>query len=535
MKPGLFWKLIVMFALLAPAAFSEENESINESLAVNSATVAITSVLDRFNLGEMMPLSFSVIPSESDDALVKASLICPQKELLYFVFPAALEGGKKSEFTAPPLQAFSEGVCSIRVDVESLKGDFIAGVSSNEFLISNLLTLSFDTDKSAAKPGEGILVTGNAKRQHSAISKGGLRVSFQDMIYTASLEGSDFSYTLTLGNSIKSGPHTLLITVNDSFGNTHTEGKDITVLPVLTTLEQALNKKAFKPRETLEVTPALYDQANDTMAGDVNISLSLIRFLLSDISLFSATIPSETAYAYLFNQSLAPGPYSLRTASGVLVKEENITILPTYEVEADIRGNTVIVRNIGNMFYNNKTVIYLEKGNESFVLNKKVKLDVGEEASFNLSEELPQGNYTVVVTKEVIVEKIVEKPAEQTAPAETASAPGVGDAGGIAEIPGNSSDNAILASSSIEITEDQRPFMTRTLQGLGDLTGRVVAESSRAMKSPVTSAALFSVILAGILTFIWRDSISNAYRKFREKNKPLASNDKEPIIVRKEE
>ncbi|MBI2138047.1 hypothetical protein HYU13_00525 [Candidatus Woesearchaeota archaeon] len=509
---GFFVLSLALSLALAPLSFADENETIiNQTLP--SGLITITSGLDRFNLGETIPLAFTLNLDMEAETLVRVVLACPGRELLYYVSPQRMERGMIYAIDAPPVRALDEGICVERISVESLDGNTLALHTSKEFIVSSLLNLSVTADKSQVEPGSFIKISGTVSRQHSPVDKATVAIEFQESQFTTQIEDSAFSFDLQVEGNSKSGVHPLIVKVNDSFGNSHAAGKDILVVQIPASLEPGISQAALKANEVLKVSPMVFDQAHDQVGSEVNITLVKGRFLLSDITLWKTSVVSGSAAEFLVNVSIKPDTYSLSVQSGSLLRESNITVVPTAEISSQIVGNAVIIKNIGNIPYNNKTTIYLDKGNGSIVLSKKVQLEVGEDVSFNLSEEVPPGNYTVVVTKEVIIEKIVEKLVEANAaqPSPAESPPAIT----VAEISGN--DTAVLAAKAIEIPVDERNFFKKVFQGMGDFTGNVVGIGNNAIKSPATSIVLMVLILGGILAFIWRIELRAFSQKIKEK------------------
>ncbi len=484
------------------------------SLPFSYASIEITSQLNgEYNLGDDIPLSLKIVPDETANALLKSTLRCTNTEVLYYLVPVNLEQGEEVNMDIPAIKAFSEGLCNIRINVDSLEGHDIEGITSDDFLVSASLELSFTLDKTDVLPGDKIKIEGTATKGGGNIEDGSIIIVFGDKEEQIELSGDEFSYDLELDDNIKSGEHVITVEVNDSYENFNEKSMTINVYAVPTKLEFQLNKKEFKPKETLQLTVQLLDQADGVIVKNIDVSLLKERILLGDIVLFDEEIESNEEFDFTFGYNTTPNEYVLKAVFDDLEKEEVIEILPHSEIEMRLEGGIVFIKNIGNVEYNNKTTLILEEGDKTYLINKKIKLDVGEETTIDLSKELPSGTYTVTlpgetvtITEERIVEKTVEKIVEKEVPR-------------YIERESEEAEEDIISEKEINVVEnveieDNRPFYKK---GLGFITGGFVAGAGLLLNRPKFASFFMIAIILFIIYYFNRKRFKKIIEKIREK------------------
>ncbi len=496
---------------------------------VTVASPAISAGFGKYNLGEPIIGKLSIAPKANEDAVIKVFLNCPQRELLYFAQPLRLDANQTAEIALPPVRARDTGDCALRLSLEDLEGNLIEAASSPPFPIVSELSLTLSLSKSEARAGEIIAVTGTAKKLNSAMEKGSITITYQDIVYQSPLEKADFSYDLVLGSKPKSGSHQIRLAVNDSYGNRGEAETGITIASVPTTLKFDVLQKAYNPLEKLRFVVDLLDQAGDRISATTNTSLIQSKLFGDDVSIFQLPIASNAYFEHIFSSNTPPGDYALKSRFEALEAEETITILPVAKIISSISGEIVTIKNDGNVEYRNKTIIYLEKENETIYLEKTISLAVGEEMQVNLSKEVPPGNYEVSV-----LEKVEQEPAQQPSPqgpdqqqnGQPASATGMVVAGETQKEIINR--EKVLARSSVGISSDQRSLPRKIIQGVTQITGKVVAATGRIVASFKFAIVWLLLMVIGGLMFYWRDDISQGWNEVKWNWKRKSGSSKGP-------
>lgn len=487
-------------------------------LPITYASIQITTPLEnQYNLGDKIPLSINIIPDKTTNALIKLTLKCTNKETLYYIAPIDLKKNKELNVEAPPINAFSEGLCNIKINLESLEGENLDGITSKEFTVLNRLDLFFALDKIELFPGDTIRIEGTATKKGKKIEDGSITLILDNKQKQINLDDTKFIYELKLDENIQSGEHNIIVKVNDSYGNFNEESKVIEIKAIPKTLEFNLNKHEFKPKEILQLKVNLLDQANDSIKGNLDLKLFKEKSLFKDeIIIFNTQIESNKEFIFTFNYSTLPYDYTLKTTFGDLKKEEIINIVPYSMIEMNLNGETVIIKNLGNVEYNNETTIILEKENKKYIINKKIKLDVGEETVIDLSKEVPSGNYTVTlpqqtITEERIIEKTVEKVIQKEVPKYIEKEKDENET--TQEEIVESKEEPTNLIKNIEI-EDNRPFYKK---GFSWITGGVIAGAGLLLSRPKLASFTMIITLLSIIGYYNRKRIEKIIEKIRKK------------------
>ncbi|MBU0627679.1 MAG: hypothetical protein KKC75_00685 [Nanoarchaeota archaeon] len=366
-------------------------------LPIALASVEVTSKLNReYNLGEDISLSVKIVSDKSANALVKCTLRCDDKDMLYYISPITVEKDIEINIDIPPIKTFSEGQCKIMAEAETLERDSLGRVYSDEFFISSDLEIIFTVDETSVLPGDTIKIDGTVTQHNEKVEKGNVFIVLDGKKEEAELKGGEFSYSIKLAMEIQSGEHKISILANDKYGNANEQKAVINVNAVPTLLDYGLNAKEFSPIDEFQINARILDQGGDLINDNIGIKLYKQKTLFGkEIILFDTGAESGKSFSFTFAPDTAPDNYKLKLTYGDLDKEDIITILPYSKIEIKLEGNTLFVKNTGNIDYNNKTNIMLEKDSETYVLEKRIKLKVGEETTIDLTKDLPAGTYSI--------------------------------------------------------------------------------------------------------------------------------------------
>jgi hypothetical protein len=378
-------------------------------LPISYASVDILDLSNSYNLGESISVNVDIMPRESGDFLVKLILKCTDKEVLYYAAPVELEESKKTEIEAPAIKAFSDGLCNIKANIESIDGSNIDGTTSKEFDVSDNLDMSFSLDKLNVLPGEEVRLDGVVNK-NGVIKAGKLTIRWNGKKAQMDLTKNSFEYDIKLDENIKSGEHKITVEVEDSYGNSNEDSKSIYVTAVPDSINMILNQDKFTPDEKMILNVELLDQAGDTMNGNVNVRLYKKKTLLKDeIILFDTNIKANEDSGFSFSYNTAPDDYFLLSKAGDLSLEAKISILPNPKVNVSIEDGFAVIKNTGNVIFKDKITIKLEGGEASYLVDKKVNLDVDEGAKIDISKHILDGDYDISLVPNKDEDKILDK------------------------------------------------------------------------------------------------------------------------------
>ena len=202
-----------------------------------------------------------------------------------------------------------------------------------------------------------------------------------------------FISNFTLSSNTKSGKYLARIRVyeKDSKNEITNEGETeyyFTITQLPTSLEIVFENSEVEPGEVVKIKPLLRDQAGDKITSTANI---IIKNKKGEI-LLEKDQPIEEFLDFPTEKGQTPEEFSVFANSGLLNCEEKFLIKEHQEVEATLINKTLIIKNIGNVFYNKTAIVKI--GEEIKEIN--LSLDIGNEESFVLSA--PDGEYDIEVS-----------------------------------------------------------------------------------------------------------------------------------------
>ena len=143
--------------------------------------------------------------------------------------------------------------------------------------------------------------------------------------------------------------------------------------------------------------------------------------------------------------------------------------------------NFVHIENAGNIDYDGETTIILEKDNKKYLINKKIDLKPGEKVTIDLSKEVPQGTYDIILPEDAISESNTNQ------------------SGNAPEVAEN-----VIKNVSID---DNRPLLKKTADGMSAVTGAVISTAGYIASKPALAATILILIILGTVARYSKDAI----------------------------
>lgn len=377
--------ILIVFFLILPIAFAE---------------VSVKQDLNNYNLGDKISVSASAIEDDDLDGFFKATLECTNYLMQYFVTPISLEKNFRTVIDVPALTVIKDmlGTCKIKAAINSLKGvnESTDEKYTDEFKVKN--ELNVNCESAEAIPNKEFEISCIARKISLELVKNGVaKLTYMNNEYMANIEEGIFSFIIFIQGNTRSGMKKTTVDIEDGKGNYGNLIFEFNVKAIPTKLEIEINKEIFKPEEKLEITPALYDHVNDL----INTTISLELIDPNDRELISEGVSSSESINYVFDTFALPGNYKIIGYSEGLTQEVIVAVESVSKLEMTYNNEIVLVKNTGNILYDGKTTIVLEdeKG-EKFLIEKKLKLEPGQEEEIELSKEVPHGNYNVILPEE---------------------------------------------------------------------------------------------------------------------------------------
>ncbi len=441
------------------------------------ADITINTDQGVYNLGNRVKASASILHDKNFEGLFKLTLSCDNYNLQYFLTPVSLESNFRTSIAVPEIIATSSmlGNCNIIGNLATNDNKIIDEESSNSFNATDQLNVLPVKSKITSLPGDNALITGvvNNAFGHN-ILKASTKVILDNGSYEIDTIDGIFNLTLKLPNNIKSGKHTIEIYTSDSKGNSGGSSVEleITVIPSYIKLE--LSRDIFLPGSTMEILASLYDQANEL----VNDTLGLELTSPTGDKVFTKVVRSNEKINYEFSQYSGPGIYYLVSTYNSLETEARINITEVKDVKIKYENETVLIENTGNIPFIEELTFILESELKKYPITKEVSVEPGKLLRIDMSKEVPQGVYDIIVP---IINETVQNIVDSSEEILSAQ---------LLE-----HENVLAANVTIH---DNRPAYKKVASGLASISGALVGAEGVLTKSPLTAP----MILVGIILIL---------------------------------
>ena len=212
------------------------------------------------------------------------------------------------------------------------------------------------------------------------------------LFYGKVVEG-DFSINIVLVEDTPAGNYRIDVRAyeQDSLGKVLSEGvamASLGISQILTNIDIALGVAEIDPMESFNFKPMLLDQTGNSIYDEVSV-------VIKDKELnrmFEQIVDSGETIEYLIPSNLTSDYYDIEARSGEISFLKKFFVREKAIVKFELRNNTLIVTNIGNIPY--KKDIQIDLNGKSFI--KKVDLELQGLQEFKLSGSV--GSYEVKIS-----------------------------------------------------------------------------------------------------------------------------------------
>jgi hypothetical protein len=369
-----------------------------------SANVELTNSVNAvYNLGEIVKLNIQVSADEDISDSFSVNLICGLKNIeVYKEFTSMLVGDvRNKEILIPLIDSFidnARGDCSIEYSLGDKTGDLV-----DNFEISDVIILDLEINQAEFVPGENLAFQGNVQKKNGKDVSGTIEVvvkgvSQSDLTSSASVSGSSFSLELFVPSNFKSGEHIVEFYVyeKDAKGVISNKGNllsNVLISQIPTNLEVLLDDDRIEPGTNLRGKTILRDQTGEKISAPAYIGIK--NYLGEIVKKIEERTDVDFEYFIALNESPKEGVVSVYSEG--LTQKVEFKILEKPLVDVQLVNNSLIVTNIGNVYYNQSVLVKIGEDNVSF----NPDLGIGQVKKFILTA--PKGEY------EVIVEGVSEK------------------------------------------------------------------------------------------------------------------------------
>jgi len=257
------------------------------------------------------------------------------------------------------------------------------------FRVSGLLQVQLDVGERYL-PGQRIVVAGTVRPELGGPMQNVRATVYVDGYpFNAEVRNGRFSHDFTLQKAIMSGTHEVQVQIVDEVGNAGDAGALFTVTPVPTTLTLKVDREMAKPGEDITIAPELLDQGGQPLMLAVNTIVTDPK----KVKVLDSESVTGKDVAVRLDEYAVPGAYQVLARSEGLSAQAEFRVAIREGLDIAQEGSIITVHNTGNVAF--KDAVELTAAETS--IRKKLSLAPDEKAVIDLSQELPEGTYAVVV------------------------------------------------------------------------------------------------------------------------------------------
>lgn len=361
-----------------------------------------------YNLGDKISIGGGILVKEKVYGGLNINLVCGEAVIPVYFSLADLIADETYDFLEEiPVRENMLGDCYFWIRLNDDTG-LIFEKTSEKIHVKKELGIDANVDSLYKYPGEIIKLDGDVKKSNGLeLEKGNLSIILDDKRYYSRVIDGEFFYDLTLDDNIKSGKHDLIIIVDDGKGNEGKANFEVMINAVPKELKIELDSKTLKPKDVLNLKVLIYDQGGDLVSKGV--SVDLINSL-GELE-YSVNKKSEEEIEFKLPDFALPGTWKIKVGSGDLNKEEEFYVEEIIDKEIHFEGDVLVVRNIGNVDYNDEIEINLNSDGRDYSIVKKTSLKPNQTILIDLTKEIPAGSYEIsvkgypAITGTVVLEK----------------------------------------------------------------------------------------------------------------------------------
>lgn len=350
-----------------------------------------------YNLGDVINVPVRIETSADVAGSLNMDLICNGAAINFYKDGVNLVAGAEKKFNSSlvlvdKIIGGKRGICKIKI---MLNGDYVL---SNEFKISDSLSITGNLQKTEFSPKEFALITGKVTKENEENLNGFIEASIEtsntngNITQFGIVTNGIFSLNISLPDNLKGGNYLVKIKAfeKDSDGAITNKGfadYNIFIKQVPTNLELILENKDISPGTNVKIKMVLHDQTGDSInsVGFITIKNSKNKIIEQK------EIQTGEFLEYFIKNSEPSAEWQVFAISNKLTAEDKFNIGVKEDVSVEIVNKTILVTNIGNVVYDKTLLVKI--GDDS--LDIPVLLDIGESKKYTLSA--PDGEYSVEV------------------------------------------------------------------------------------------------------------------------------------------
>lgn len=382
-------------------------------LAVFSVSLASASQLTfdsqpntLYNVGDIAEITTNIVTTTSLNDFFSINLICNGFESQVHQQYIILSAGQQTSISVqvPLIKSFmgqqTSGTCKLKSMIKNSNSSIINYILTNEFRVSDLITISLSSVNKNFNPGETVSISGTAVKENGENANGLIALNLTDgnaSIYTgsASVNNGYFYFNFTMPEKIRAGSKLISLRVYELDSSAQQTNKGFTnvniiinQIPTSLDLVPKDNLKEILPGRTYSVKGILYDQTGERIDAVVNFTVAR-----SDGEVMKQEqVITDKFMNIPISYNDAPDAWSISANSRSLHTLSSFSVLKNEIISVEVINKTLLVTNRGNVPYSKPLQVNI--GNK--VLTVNVSLGVDESKKYVLTA--PQGDYPVKVS-----------------------------------------------------------------------------------------------------------------------------------------
>lgn len=347
-----------------------------------------------YSLGEEISIPATIKPTTDLTGIFQMDLICEGYQINFYKNGVSLSSGEEKRMEPSLVLTKNvignlKGTCKVKAFIEE---DFVL---TNEFQISDSITINVDFESLEFNPGENILIDGNAIKESGGEVNGFIEFSIVEgnastMSQLETINNGFFSINITFPRDMKAGAHLLKLKAHeeDIGGEITNHGfrdQNIIINQIPTSLEIVFDNPEVKPGTNVIVKAILHDQTGVSIASTVFLTIKNQKDKIFE----QTEIATDEFLEFLIAYNELPSTWKVVAVSNKLTSESSFTILEKEAIDIEIINKTITITNMGNVLYNKTALVKI--GDKS--LNVFVYLEVDESQRYILTA--PEGEYKI--------------------------------------------------------------------------------------------------------------------------------------------
>ena len=372
--------------------------------------------VDIYNLGDIVSIPITIKAVSDTSGSFEMDLLCNGNEINFYKNGISLLFGEEIKLVpAPSLVLTKDVIGEVKGDCKIRASLLEETALTNEFTISDMISLSVTDRKTELSPKESFLLEGLAIKENGNAVDGFIELEIiidaginktETITKIGTIKNGYFGLNITISGQARAGNHLLKLKAyeKDFTGETTNIGftdYNIHISQVPTSLEIFFENDMVEPGTSVRVKGILHDQTGEKIE-----SQAILTIKDEDGKILEQTdIATDQFLEHEIPFNQPPAEWSVHAVSNKLSSDATFNISIKEEIRIFLINKTVIIANIGNVLYCNQTIL-VKIGNQS--VNIDPCLEVEESQKYVL--KAPDGQYNVEIVKDgesIISESLV--------------------------------------------------------------------------------------------------------------------------------